>query len=190
MLDGFSIFKPDYRSQKDQNTSLFDISRQLVVLQTLIDTDSRFARVRAKQSIINAGDLIGVRPNLNSPKSAPLPVQTIHRGKRISPDATKGFWTGEVLAYVPFVTLKNAYFKAHPKAQQQIASGKISKFPMASVDGEFCNVQKIDLSGIEIRFNPKINQSFIDRNGRSVRFAEEVTVLGNCIYARGRIIRC
>lgn len=171
MLDGF-------------NTDSQSEIKLIADLRFLLVTERRFARVRNKNIELSAGQMIGVRPNLNTPKSAPLPVQTIHRGL---PRGT-GFWRGEVLSYAAFVILENAFFSVDDRSQKAIAAGETSKFPMASVDGVYDKEQRLDLGGMIIRFNPKIHRRFVDEAGRAVKYAQHVTVWGNRVYARGEII--
>lgn len=162
---------------------------QISALSFLIETDGRFQRVQAKNALPANFALIGVRPNLNTPKGAPAPVQTIHKGNRTPTHRDgKGFWNNTVLAYAPFVVLRNAFFNVHPEAQRKIALGATTKYPMASVDGEYCAGAEFSAAGIEIRFNPKIHRTFVDGAGRAVKGAAEACVFGNRVFARGKII--
>jgi hypothetical protein len=72
-------------------------------------------------------------------------------------------------------------------AREKIASGQDAKFPMASVDGKYQERGATDLEGVEFRFNPKRVHLFTDAQNLPVRWAEQVTVYGNRVYARGRI---
>ena len=187
MLDGFiQLNSPPIHARREVCQP--DFSAQITALDAILKTDKRFARIRDKQISVYAGDLVGVRPNLNSPKDALVPVQTIHKGGKSAKHRDgRGFWNGEVLRYAAFVVLRIAYFNVRREARERIASGDSSKFPMASVDGEFADVQEFDATGLEIRFNPKHHRHFVDLAGCYVSSAEEVTVFGNRVFARGKI---
>lgn len=156
--------------------------------------DAVARKIIAKGLEVNDGDLVGVRLNINVLKSTGVAVQTLHAGtpgirKKMesNPQGGSGFYDGSVLAYQNAVTLRNAYFNVNQKRREEIASGASSKTPMGSVDGAFVKTSTHNFDGIELRFNPHREHLFIDKYGRSVRYADEITVMGNSGYARGTI---
>lgn len=153
-------------------------------------TDAVAARVMAKNAYPAAGDLIGVRLNLNIYKSTGISVHTLHRATNKTGYRTnKGFFRGEVIGYAPAVILKDAYFNVDQAAREEIASGSGSKRPMASVDGTYVrDARQDETQGIEVRFNPKTTHLFIDTENRPLHYAEEVTIIGHRVFARGRIV--
>lgn len=151
--------------------------------------DRTCARVLAKGLRPAAGDLVGVRLNLNLFKSQRVAVQTIHKGNRS--DRYKkgaGFFNGETLWYQTAVVLSGCYFNVSQPARQRIASGEASKYPMASCDGTLVDDAEPSLFGVEIRFDPKKVHLFVDTDNRPVRWAETVTVYGHRVYARGVLV--
>lgn len=161
-----------------------------VQMLSCLATDAVAARVMAKNAYPSAGDLIGVRLNLNIYKSTGISMHTLHRAtNKAGFKADKGFYRGEVIGFAPVVILKDAYFNVDQTAREEIASGSGSKRPMASVDGTFQrDARQDEMSGVEIRFNPKKTHPFIDADNRPVHYAEEVTVIGHRIFARGKVI--
>lgn len=151
--------------------------------------DKTCARVMAKGLRPVAGDLIGVRLNLNLFKSQKVAVQTIHKGNRSGryKDGA-GFFNGSPLRYEKAVVLASCYFNVSQQGRERIASGTVSKFPMASCDGEFVDDPNPSLDGVEIRFDPKKVHLFVDTDNRPVRWAERVTVYGHRAYARGVLV--
>ena len=59
---------------------------------------------------------------------------------------------------------------------------------MASVDGTF-QIEEGDFcfNSVEVSFNPKTTHLFVDADGYAVQYAEEMAILGNRAYARGRM---
>lgn len=184
---GFFSFSTVVENVQEKPRVFSEFADQIAEMNSILSSDRRFAKIQSKKTVLKTGELVGVRPNLNSPKHAPVPVQTIHRGSPSRYRSGKGFWNGEVLLYAAFVELRNVYFNVDRTAREKIAGGTVSKFPMASVDGEFFETPELNASGLEIRFNPKLHSSFVDNAGRSIEFAEEATVFGNRVYARGKI---
>lgn len=161
-------------------------ARVLAALQR----DAVARRVMTTRDQPSRGDLVGVRLNLNVLKSTGVAVHSVHRGKTSGGHREhKGFWTGEVLCYAQTVTLRRAFFNVHQAGREAIASGKAAKHPMASVDGELYSLRDCaDFGGLEVRFNPRLVHLFVDGGNRAVRYADEVTLLGNRCYLRGRIV--
>lgn len=154
-----------------------------------LTTDKTCARVLAKGLRPAAGDLVGVRLNLNLFKSQKIAVQTIHKGNRFGryKDGA-GFYNGESLWYQTAVVLAGCYFNVSQSGRSKIASGKASKFPMASCDGQFVDDAEPSLAGVEIRFDPRRWHLFVDTDNRPIRWAESVTVYGHRVYARGVLV--
>ena len=155
----------------------------------LLDHDSVAVRIRDKGVFPGAGQKVGVRLNLNVMKTTGQAIQTLHLPtNKTAYRKNKGFYGGEACGYAQAVVLKNAYFNVNQSGREAIATGEHSKFPMASVDGELVGVDPPeDFAGIELRFNPKTHHLFVDANNRAVHCAEEVVILGNRAYARGKI---
>jgi hypothetical protein len=123
---------------------------------------------------LKEGDKVGVRLNLNIRKTTGENVLSVH-------DKSFG---GKVLGNSKAITLKNVKFNVNKNAAEKIASGESTKFPMASVDGEFTK-SKNSTEGVEIFFDPKKSNEFVDKDGYAVESAQEVSVIGNKTYARG-----
>ncbi|MCZ8254731.1 MAG: hypothetical protein O9327_03465 [Polaromonas sp.] len=162
------------------------------VVARALASDATARRVRAKGASIQEGDAIGVRLNLNIAKSTGVLVHTLHQGtKGDGYTRGRGLWNGGVLGYAEFVVLRDAYFNVSQAGREAIAAGQQSKFPMASIDGRLANMASpaklTEVLGVEISFNPKSVHLFVDPEGRAVRFAEEVTIVGHRAYARGRL---
>lgn len=156
--------------------------------QAALATDAVARRIMAKGIEVQDGDLVGVRLNINVLKNTGVPVNTIHRGgKTDGYTKNRGLWGGEVIAYEPVVTVREAYLNVGQKAREAIASGADSKSPMASVDGRYVKTDKHSFDGVEFRFNPAREHLFRDGLGRVLKYADEVTVTGHSVYARGRI---
>ena len=87
------------------------------------------------------------------------------------------------------MTLRDANFSVNQAARAAIAEGKQNKFPMASVDGRFVKSpnEATRFDGIEVRFNPMKNHTFVDPDGRAVKSASEVTVVGGSVFVRGTV---
>lgn len=151
--------------------------------------DKTCARVLAKGRRPAPGDLVGVRLNLNLFKSQKIAVQTIHKGNRSGryKDGA-GFYNGESLWYQKAVVLAGCYFNVSQPGREKIATGEVSKFPMASIDGQLVDDPEPSLDGIEIRFCPKRWHLFVDTENRPVRWAESVTVYGHRAFARGVVV--
>lgn len=149
-------------------------------------TDAVARRIMAKGIEVQEGDRVGARLNINVLKNTGVAVNTIHRGKAGDGyTKNRGWWGGEVIAYAPVVTLRDAYFNVDQKAREGIASGAAAKSPMASIDGAFRKEHSFD--GVEFRFNPKREHLFRDALGRVLKRADEVTITGNSAFARGEI---
>lgn len=157
-----------------------------VILKAL-NTDAVARRILAKGESPQIGQFVGVRLNINVLKHTHVAVHSIHRAtSKDGHTRGKGFYRGEVFAYLPVVTLADAYFNVHQGMREGIAAGKTAKCPMASIDGTY--VQQVgspDFSGLEVSFNPKRTHLFVDANNLAVAYAAEVTILGHRAYARG-----
>lgn len=157
------------------------------VVEEALASDATSKRIMSKCLAPAVGDIVGIRLNLNLIKSKGVPVQTVHAGNRSDRyRRNKGLYNGSAIAYQKAITLENAYFNVSQKGREDVASGAVSKFPLASVDGAFMDVAP-DFSGLEISFNPKRVRLFCESENRPIRFAERATIYANRIYVRGRI---
>ena len=137
------------------------------------------------------GTRVGVRLNLNStipdmPKGLDK-LQTLH----------KGSFSGTAMSYLPFATVRNVTFNVSQKGRTAIASRikqidtpeAKSKYPAMSVDGDYVpNKNLLDEGSdlVEIGLNPGVHHLFIDlKTGQAVKGAEEATVIGDRVYAKG-----
>lgn len=158
-------------------------------IQQAINKDAVARRVLAKAMHPCVGDVVGVRLNLNIERSSGALVHTIHKGTTTGGHTRgKGLYRGEVVAYLPVVVLKNVYLNVHQVSRDRIASGMISKCPMASIDGTYIEQPEIpSFAGVEVNFNPVRTHLFLDEEGFAIAFAEEATVCGHRAYLRGRL---
>jgi hypothetical protein len=124
---------------------------------------------------LKEGQKVGARLNLNIRKATGENVLSIHDKS----------YHGKVLGHKREVVLKNVRFSVNENAAHKIAVGESSKFPMASVDGEYVDTNNYDKQGVEVFFNPKNNKKFVDAEGKEVESAANVTLIGNKVYARG-----
>ena len=159
--------------------------------QNILKSDAVALRVMSRNTTPKKGDRVGIRLNLNILKSTGETIQTIHAGRLDDRhEKNRGFFGGKVLAYARAVTLDNAYFNVNQQGRELVKDCKNPKFPIASVDGDLQAIETktANCSGIEVSFNPKNVHLFTDFEGRSIRYAEEVTILGHRCYARGKIL--
>lgn len=170
-------------------------------VKNALNSDKTSVTIMNKNDNPKEGDLVGARLNINVLKntskkdengkpilSTGLPVLTLHRNTNKSNyKRGQGFYKGEARAYQQVATLKNAHFNVHQVGRELIATGKESKHPMASVDGEYVQPDKPDFSGVEARFNPEKHHLFVDNNGHAIKSAEHVTLYGHRAYLRGKI---
>jgi len=157
------------------------------VVTAALHADATARKVMQKNLHPKEGQIVGCRLNLNIQKSQGVAVMTVHQGN--SSDGytrNKGLYNGAALCYLKVVTMRDVYFNVQQSGREKIASGSVSKFPMASADGAFADCSA-NFDGIEISFNPKNVRLFCDTQMRPVRYAEEVTCYANRLYARGRI---
>ena len=151
--------------------------------------DKVCARIMAKQLRPQAGDLVGVRLNLNIWKSRKVPVQTLHKGSGSGRHRqNSGFYGGSVLWYQKTVSLRDVFLNVAQLGREKIASGVESKHPIASADGVLLDEEAHSFEGLEVRFDPHVTHLFIDSNNRAVRWAEQVTVYAHRVYCRGKIL--
>ena len=156
-------------------------------------THAKGARVEGKGIELKPGDYIGARLDLPIRASSRgimdggVPLQAIHMGNASNyAREDGGFYGGKIAKYLPSVTMKNVKFRINQAEREEIAAGR-KKAPMGSADGQFVRSDNPNFDGIELRFNPKREHLFIDAMGRSVKSADEVTVMGDRMYARGHI---
>lgn len=161
----------------------------------ILKTDLVAEIVKSRNHSLKAGDVVGIRLNLNIAKVTPEYVFiSIHKGEDNSKDNTKywknrSFFTGEIIDYSRAVFISNAFFNVNQLAREQIASRQVSNFPMASVDGtfEYKDIPE-DFKGIHVKFNPMYQHLFVDEDGYAIKYAEEVVVLSHRAYACGKIV--
>lgn len=150
--------------------------------------DATSVKILAKGNRVENGQLVGARLNINVLKNTGVPVVSIHKAtNKDGYKKNKGFYRGEVLTYQPVITMRNVFMNVDQKAREDIASGRASKSPMASVDGEYVEVAEHNYDGVEFRFNPHREHLFVDRHGRILKAAEEVTIYSDHVFARGKI---
>lgn len=156
----------------------------------LLEQDATASRVLEKGLVPAAGDLVGVRLNLNVLKSTGQAIQTIHRATNARGyKRNQGFYNGEACGYAQAVVLRSAYFNVSQGGREAIASGRHHKFAMASVDGTLVStVVPEGFEGIPVSFNPKSQHLFVDGEGHAIHSAEEVVILGHRAYARGQVV--
>lgn len=149
------------------------------VIDEALSTDSVSKRVRAKGNVVEQGQKVGIRLNLNVLKNTGVPVQTVH-------DKTA---SGEALDYSGAVMVKNPFMYVNQGARKKIFTFQENKFPMASVNGEFLtsDITQMSFDGVKAFFNPFKQHVFVDASGRPIKSAEEATVVGNHVYLRGKI---
>lgn len=149
--------------------------------------DATTRQTEAKNIKIEPGMLVGSRININASRSLGYPVLTIHhtfdKGKpqKENPNASKG----EAIGQRGNVTLSNVNFNVSQSERNKIAEGR-AKGVMAMAVGRVIDAEP-NFDGIELSFNPNREHLFVDSEGRAVKSAEEVTVMGFKAYARGKI---
>ena len=157
------------------------------IIDEALASEVTSTRIMAKRLAPVVGDIVGIRLNLNLMKSKGVPVQTVHAGNRSDGyKRNKGLYNRSAIAYQKAFTVENAYFNVSQKGREEVASGAVNKYPLASVDGTLVDVAH-DFSGIEISFNPKRVRLFCDSENRPIRFATQATIYANRIYVRGRV---
>lgn len=160
-----------------------------VAVERALAEDKVCARIIAKRLRPSAGDLVGVRLNLNLWKSRKVPVQTLHQGSGTGRHKhNSGFYGGAVLWCQKIVSMRDCFFNVSQPGREKIASGAVSKHPIASADGVLIDDEAHSFQAIEVRFNPRDTHLFITSDNRAIRWAEEVTVYGHRVYCRGRLI--
>lgn len=155
-----------------------------------LNTDATARRILGKGILPAAGEVVGVRLNINILKSTGVAVHSIHKGNSSNGyQKGRGLFRGEVMTFAPWAVLKDAFFNVHQKGRELIASGQQSKHPMASIDGQWVQADEIpEYKGVEISFNPKRTHLFVDSQNRPVQYAERVEIRGHRAYATGRIV--
>jgi len=155
-----------------------------------LQSDPVARRIMAKNQRPLHDQLVGVRLNINVMSRTGVAVHSIHRAtSRDGHIKGCGFFRGEVVNYLAVVVMRDAYFSVHQRSREAIASGRMSKHPMASIDGNYvAGTGDVDLDGEEISFNPKRVHLFVNSQNFAIRYAEHVTVMGHRAFARGRII--
>lgn len=149
--------------------------------------DATTRKTEAKNIKIKPGMLVGSRLNINATNSLKYPVLTIHYthgtgSSKENPNAYKG----EAIGQRGNITLSNVNFNISQSGRERIASGTETKHVMAMAVGNVVDVEP-NFDGIELSFNPAREHLFVDSEGRAVKSAEEVTLMGYKAYARGKI---
>jgi hypothetical protein len=149
------------------------------VVGEALASDATSRRIAAKKSKLADNQKVGVRLNLNVMKNTGIPVQTIHDKSA----------KGEALKYAAVVTVKNPTLFVDQNARKKILTFQNTKFPMASVDGEFLSdrISETSFDGVKAFFNPFKHNVFVDAKGRPIKSAGEATIVGNTVYLRGDI---
>ena len=134
---------------------------------------------------LKAPKMGAVRLNLNSafilPDGRRGILQTVHPiNKSGKPNYNSSATYGSAF------TIKNARINILPLNRALIALKVATKNPMASVQGEIVDVAP-STEGTVLFFNPFKNSAFVDKDGRPVIGADEITVHGSRGYARGNV---
>ncbi|MDT8992814.1 hypothetical protein RQP54_18215 [Curvibacter sp. APW13] len=183
-LQNIEVIRPGHPLYQTHDVS----PNTMDVINAALQKDCVARRIQAKGISPRSGDPVGVRLNINVLKHTGVAVHSIH--KATSPDGHtrgRGLYNKEVISYLNVVQLHDAYFNVHQKEREKIALGG-AKAPMASVDGRFSRIDgEPEFGGLEVSFNPHTVHLFVDSRGYAVRYAEEVTILGHRVYARGKV---
>lgn len=190
--EGFYIRAEDSPLYQKRNEADVPVVTQQQVDQAL-QTHAKGARVEGKGIVLKPGDYVGTRLDLpirNSSRSVipgGVPVQALHMGNASNYNRENGgFFNGKIAKYVPSITLQNVKFRIDQVEREEIAAGR-KKAPMGSVDGQYVRTDNPNFDGVELRFNPKREHLFVDALGRAIKAADEVTAMGDRVYARGNI---
>jgi hypothetical protein len=199
------LFEPNSAPECDSEASAFVnciqghklfVSRafqpnSMEVIKLALQSDAVARRIMAKGLSPMLGESVGVRLNINVLNHTGVAVHSIHRATSkdgLGHTRGRGYFRGEVISYLPVVLLKDAYFNVHQGGREAIASGRMAKHPMGSIDGTFVSqCQEMCFDGIEISFNPMSTHLFVDSQLDAVQFAQEVVILGHRAYARGKV---
>lgn len=173
---------PLYQKRTKQDVNYVDMN----TAQKAINSTEKGRRINDKNVQLKPGDYVGVRLDIPISSTTGVPVQAVHEGKASTHEKGAGFYNGDVVKYAPYITLKNVYFKINQPYRAKIASG-IKKKPMGSADGIFDRIDNPNFDGVEFRFNPKREHLFVDVMGRALKYADEITTVGNSTFARGNI---
>jgi hypothetical protein len=190
--EGFYIRAEDSPLYQKRGEADVPVITQQQVDQAL-QTHAKGARVEGKGIVLKPGDYIGTRLDLPIRSSSRnvipggVPVQALHMGNASNYNRENGgFFNGKIAKYVPSITLQNVKFRIDQAEREEIAAGR-KKAPMGSVDGQYVRTDNPNFDGVELRFNPKREHLFIDALGRAIKAADEVTAMGDRVYARGNI---
>jgi hypothetical protein len=125
-----------------------DMVSDAVIYEALAsDTTSRRIMVTGLEPSV--GDIVEISLILNLMKTKGVPFQTVHAGNRSDGyKRNKGLYNESATAYQMAVTGENAYFNVSQKGREDVAAGVVSKFPLATVDGNFIDIAP-DFSGLK-----------------------------------------
>ena len=212
MLEFDAKMSPLYRERKLELSSEEDIEKVLRSHKSGLE-------VLKRNAVLKNGDLVGGRLNINLVKHGTNTlgyrpsILSVHKPKSKNTkkhekhNGVSSFSNEPVVRNQDIMTLRNAYFNVNQKGSANVGlkgfmfmNGRaaeldnyptaLNKFPLASVDGEYVDMPREDmtLDGIMIKYNPTSSHMFVDLTGRPIKFAEEVTLMGDRVYARGKII--
>jgi hypothetical protein len=112
-----------------QTRSIVMVSDEVV--EEALASDATSKRIMSKGLAPAAGDIVGIRLNLNLIKSKGVPVQTVHAGNRSDGyTRNKGLYNGSAIAYHKVVTLRNASFNVTQKAGRTWHPALSASFPL------------------------------------------------------------
>ena len=134
------------------------------------------------------GTKVGVRIDIPAFLSKGVYVQTIHQEKI---GGERGS-VGKVIGYDSIAIIDNPVFWAHEKAAQAIQTGKTTKTPIATVEGNFDPSRTIPrgivMSWAPVGFNPHKHSYFYDKEtGDLVEGGDRAISIGNTVYVRNPI---
>ena len=167
---------PLYKKRNKEDLNFVSNERvEQAILNNQVPSDQVKRYKNAKP--LQEGEVIGARLNLTGTALAGFEIMSIHEGLKAK---------GKVKTYRGNVTLKNVQFIVEQGVREAIVTGKRDKEPMAVAAGEY-TTKEANFDGIEVKFNPKKLHLFVDSEGRAIKSAEEVTIMGHRAYARGKI---
>jgi hypothetical protein len=106
------------------------------VVEEALALDATSKLIMRKGLAPAAGDIVGIRFNLNLIKSKGVPIQSVHAGNR--PDDYRrntGLYDGSAMAYHKDVTLENVYFNALRKGREDGHLVLSASFPLLRLTG-------------------------------------------------------
>lgn len=176
---------PLYKKRNKEDVNFISNERvEKAILNNQVRPDQVARYKKAKP--LQEGEILGARLNLNGTKDAGFEIMSIHEGVKRGGKVNKVYKIGTVKTYRGNITLKNVVFQVVQSAREGILKKTRGKEPMALAEGEY-TTKEANFDGIEVKFNPKKLHLFVDSEGRAIKSAEEVTIMGHRAYARGKI---